>query len=164
MGFQYGPTRAFLAYNNGLSHRTIEDAYVDGVVITHGTVKQHIWTFAAAFSEDPFYSATIQCPCTDLENTNTSLVPPFLGDDYFCETAVTTGSANSNPIQFFQMTHSGMERTCGPESTCCEFNNPPYFCKHLSEPTVDDIEVRICAEEDTQNEDVPIELIEIFIQ
>ena len=51
---------------------------------------------------------------------------------------------------------------CGTESTCCEFNTPPYFCKTLPEHTADVIEVRLCADEGTGNEGSPMELIEIF--
>ena len=53
---------------------------------------------------------------------------------------------------------------CGPTSTCCEFNNPPYFCKQLPEATTDDIEVRICASESLDLEDTLIDLVEVFVQ
>ena len=39
-------------------------------------------------------------------------------------------------------------------STCCEFNNPPLFCKDLPQPTTDDIELRLCADESLVIEDV----------
>ena len=47
--------------------------------------------------------------------------------------------------------------------TCC--NNtmtPPWFSVELPAPTTDMIEVSICADEPTNNEDTPIELLEIY--
>ncbi len=53
---------------------------------------------------------------------------------------------------------------CGSGSTCCELNGPPYFCKSLTESTADDIEVRICSDENLSLADTSIQLIEIFVQ
>ena len=47
--FQYGPTDAFQSYHNG-DATTIEEPYVSGVSITHGSPRQHIWTFAAGIT------------------------------------------------------------------------------------------------------------------
>ena len=33
---------------------------------------------------------------------------------------------------------------CGPTSSCCTFNSPPWFNVTLPFPTTDNIEVRIC--------------------
>ena len=47
-------------------------------------------------------------------------------------------------------------QACTSTSTCCSFNNPPYFTKQLSSPTTDDIEARICQYDG--GDDSPIEL------
>ena len=52
---------------------------------------------------------------------------------------------------------------CGPTGGCCESNNPPWFCKTLPQPTTDDIEVRVCGDEVLSNEDILVELIEIYV-
>ena len=49
---------------------------------------------------------------------------------------------------------------CGPSSTCCSLNNPPWFLKRLSSPTTDDIEMRVCV---GSNDETPIEMIELYI-
>ena len=49
-------------------------------------------------------------------------------------------------------------------SNCCSFNNPPWFCAELDQSTSDDIELRQCGNENTGNEDVPIEHIELYVQ
>ncbi len=43
---------------------------------------------------------------------------------------------------------------CGPLNTCCTFNNPPWFYKELPEPTTDDIEMRVCNDQGSTNEDI----------
>ncbi len=53
---------------------------------------------------------------------------------------------------------------CGPTNTCCTFNNPPWFYKELLEPTMDDIEMRVCQSEGSSNEDIAIEMIDIYVQ
>lgn len=42
----------------------IEDIYVDGVSLTHGHPRQHIWTFAVADDEEADGHINI-CPCTN---------------------------------------------------------------------------------------------------
>ena len=51
---------------------------------------------------------------------------------------------------------------CGPQSTCCSFNNPPWFYKQLPQPTTDAIEMRVCRNEPASNEDIAIEIVEIY--
>ena len=158
IGYQFGSPDAFAAYTRSFYTR-IEDPYFDGVVITRGTEKEHVWTFSGSVSErnheDLFDDV---CPCTNAESIQSE--PSFVGTDYFCETAIdgewTDVLYPDDPLWDGE--------NCGSGSTCCEFNDPPYFCKTLSQPTTDDIEVRICADELLENEDTPIELIEIFVQ
>ena len=53
---------------------------------------------------------------------------------------------------------------CGDTSTCCEFNSPPWFCRDLPESTTDDIELRLCSDQDISNEDTGIEIVNIYTQ
>ncbi len=133
---------------------------MDGVVITRGTEKEHVWTFAASLTEQEFGSQ-FTCPCTNSQSTQS--IPSFVRQDYFCETGVA-GSWSSGVFYPDGDPHWDGE-DCGSGSTCCELNDPPLFCKSLTEPTTDDIEVRICADQSPfSNEDTPIELVEIFVQ
>ena len=67
-----------------VASQTIEDAYVDGVSLTHGSpgARQHIWTFAGGILESysPPFHPTLFCPCV-----NGTFPPSFVGNDYFCE-------------------------------------------------------------------------------
>ena len=86
-------------------------------------------------------------------------IPPFVGQDYFCDTA----NRNSIRFTFFPDDPLSDGKGCGPISTCCEFNNPPWFCKQLSQPTTDDIELRLCDDQGISDEDTPIEMVEIYV-
>ena len=51
---------------------------------------------------------------------------------------------------------------CSSSSTCCSFNNPPYFTKQLPSPTSDPIEARLC--EFDKNEDAAVQFIELYVK
>ena len=147
--------------------QSIEGYYVDGVSLTHGSpgARQHIWTFAAACVENgPSRYPRYSCPCAD-RAIALSLVPSFVGNDYFCE--------SGNPVvEHITMLYSNDPlwdgQGCG-SSSCCELSyppgvTPPWFCKQLPHATTDDIEVRLCGDEGNRNEDTPVELIEIYVK
>ena len=158
IGYQYYSPNAFEPFSNN-QRRTIDDYYVDGISITHGqSPRHHIWTFANAVDE--VHSGGYVCPCTKNDSTYTGVVPPFIGNDYFCD----TGSRSTYSYRWYTDDPLWDGEGCGESSTCCEFNNPPWFCKDLPEPINDDIELRLCGDSGPGNEDTGIELVDIFVQ
>ena len=151
--YQYGPTDAFESYHNG-DATTIDSAYVAGVSLTHGSPRQHIWTFAGGYSEDT-PSRDDACPC---DAAIAIRIPPFVGGDYFCESGVNSGSPSGFHPDDPLWDGSG----CTTSSTCCSFNNPPYFTKRLPNPTSDDVEAKLCRLEGS--DDSPIEFIELYVK
>ena len=147
---QVGPTDAFEAYDEGRVS-SIEEPYLSGISITHGNPREHIWTFAAGIRET-YRDRNDACPC---DATIPISIPPFVDNDYFCESGLNTDSNDERDILW-----DGED--CGATSTCCSFNNPPHFCKQLPRPTYDDIEVRICHRD--ADEDTPIVLIELYVK
>ena len=135
---------------------TLEEAYIDGVSITHGSPRQHIWSFIASFSED--FTDCRGCPCyTQFFGHHI----PFIGDNFFCDSGTEDFGRgwilyDADPLWDGQ--------GCGPKNGCCTFNNPPWFCTELDQHTTDDIELRLCCDEDTSNEDVLIKSIELYVQ
>jgi hypothetical protein len=79
IGYQLGDPNAF---RDGPG--VIDDLYVEGVSLTHGSSpRKHIWTFAAALHEDSSHvTSTCQCTRTDIDTTGQVTVPPFVGEDY----------------------------------------------------------------------------------
>ena len=131
---------------------------LDGISITYGNQRNHIWSFAAGLYE--MVTSNSNCPCSSEQATMPS---PFIGDNYYCESANPNNSWRS-PM-FYQNDPLWDGQQCEIEGTCCNgTNSPPWFSVQLPAPTTDMIEVRICADESTDNEDTPIELIEIYVQ
>ena len=157
IGYQYGSTDAFI-----ISSTSVDSRYVDGVSLTHGDPRQHIWTFAAA-SDEVGTSRSSNCPCTNT-NQSAQATPPlaFVGNDYFCD----TGSEERRQIIFYGDDPLWDGAGCGPLNTCCSFNTPPWFYKQLPHPTIDNIEMRVCTDSnsDDTNENVAIEIIDMYVQ
>ena len=106
-----------------------------GVSLTHGSPRRHIWTFAAGITEDrPTWEDA--CPCDASINTT---IPPFVGGDYLCESGVNFGSSAG----FHPDDPLWDGEDCSEGSSCCSFNNPPYFTKTLPSSTSDPIEARL---------------------
>ena len=123
IGYQVGPPQAFFESKG----RTVNVRYVDGVSLTYGSPRQHIWTFANALDEAGVHDDTSRCICTDSSRPNPP--PSFVGNDYFCETGVPPGRGWN--FTFYADDPLWDGQGCGPTSTCCTFNNPPWFCKQL---------------------------------
>ena len=158
LGYQKGTPQAI---NTGVGHSDINSYYVDGVSITYGEPpnRQHIWTFMASVREDGKGDWT--CPCyigSTIEN-----VQAFIGDDYFCEAGNPVGFPA--PSQLYTDDPLWDGETCGyKESPCCQIPGLPWFTKTLSSTTTESVELRICGDEGTANEDNPIFFYEIYVK
>ena len=53
---------------------------------------------------------------------------------------------------------------CRGTSTCCRFNKPPWFCTSLPTATTADLEVRICGDQESINDQEYINLIELYVK
>ncbi len=136
----------------GSQYVGIDGAYVDGVSITRGYPRQHIWTFIAAPQENSFH-----CPCASI---GTATPASFIGNDYFCESG--TGSWDHSTFYTADPLWDGEQ--CGLiEKECCNAPGIPWFHRPLQQPTTDYIELRVCGDEIISNEDIPVELVEIYV-
>ena len=158
IGYQDGSTDTFALRNP--SH-TIDGPYVDGVSVTYRMSRTHVWTFAVSASEARVVHYTTNCPCAN-PAANTSPAPNFVGNNYFCESGNPGDGLGSGGI-IFENDPVWDGQQC--EGECCSNGkSPPWFSVTLPNPTSDDIEVRICEDEGTSNENIPIQLLEIYIQ
>ena len=156
--YQYGVPDAFYGYNIG-GQTTIDSAYVSGVAVMYGSPRQHIWTFANGARENQIPLDKSNCPCDLSSNTS---VPPFVGEDYFCESGYVHGSGIAYTFHSNDILWDG--RDCHSTSTCCSLHNPPYFTKTLNQTTTDDLELRMCLYNSASDDNIAVELIELYVK
>ena len=156
LGYQVGSPGAFIHQS-----RSIDSYYIEGISLTHGqSPRKHIWSFATAVNEG---SSAAICPCSNNGVRYRGRVPSFVGNDFFCDSAIRGYGGLFSNGQFHSSDPLWDGQGCGATSTCCEFNNPPWFCKELPQPTTDDIELRICDSNWNYLDDTPFEVVELFI-
>ena len=158
IGYQYASPDAIAPYRS--QKNNLNGAYVDGVSITRGNPRKHIWTFMAALQENYFYTNGIQdCPCAP---NSPVTVPSFIGNDYFCESGCP-GHWQWNTFYPGDPLWDGKQ--CGLiESPCCQAPGLPWFYKTLNSTTTDYIEMRVCADEVGSWEDSPVNYFEIYVK
>ena len=162
IAYQEGTTDAFWQYAIDTT-RSVDDNYIDGITISVGYPRTHLWSFVAANTEGGEGAhTTSSCPCARTDVPTQSVVPPFVGDDYFCESGTENGW--SEPGVRYQDNPLWDSTNCPENSSCCQLNDPPWFCKDLGKEYRNDIEVRLCTDEEHSNEDIPLELIELYVQ
>ena len=155
IGYQFGTSDAFAPY--ATQRGSITSVFVDGIVLTHGSPQSHIWTFAAGFHQ--YLNEKYGCPCNS--GSYSGSIPPYVGTDYFCDSG---HHYNSDPALAYLTIDPLWDGTGCVSGSCCTLNSPPWFCKNLSTPTTDDIQLRLCKDEDLSNEDIALEIVELYVQ
>ena len=148
-GYQFGSPDGF--FNAGL------DSHYDGLLITYGSPRNHIWTFATGVSKDYNYHGCCNCPCAPYPGP---AAPLYVGENYFCEAGVTGKWVVHG--QWYLTDPLWDSQGCASGSTCCD-RGGPWFTTTLSQEVSDDIEVRICFDEGKHNEDIGLEQLEILV-
>ena len=152
-GYQYGSTN--VAYNNPYAN-DINSYYVDGVSITRGSPRQHVWTLMAGYSE--IITSSYTCPC----NTGSTVpVQSFIGNNYFCESGNMLNSASSNLYPSDPLWDGYNCRQ--NEVPCCSAPGIPWFHRDYGNNTTTDyIELRVCGSDN--NEDNPVDYYEVYVK
>ena len=166
VGYAYNSPDAIDTLIGPTQHNNINSFYVDGVSITHGTPRKHIWTLMAGLSENNNFDNGSQysCPCQQ-GSQQSAYLQSFIGNDYFCEAGLPTTYISANNV-LYTSDPLWDGKQCGSlEQNCCNVPGLPWFHKVLSSnTTTDDIELRVCCDEGADNEDVPLNFYEIFIK
>ena len=147
--YQKGWTDAFeLALGKG-----IDDIYVDGISITLGSPRQHIWTYAISPRDDSI------CPCAP---TPGAKPPTFVENNYYCESG---NNAQKNPTlaTFYLSDVLWDGKNCSANSRCCTQLGMPWFYRKSIASLSENIEVRICKTAPHSDEDAAVEEMEIFV-
>ena len=156
VGYQYGTTDAV----QKRQHASINSYYVDGVSITRGSPRQHVWTLMAGYMDRIDKGSCGRdsiCPCTD--SCLISRVNSFIENHYFCK----SGTNSSHPGTFYTSYPLWDDQGCHYNDSCCSFPGFPWFHRDYGNTTTTDyLELRVCC--DTGNEDVPVGYYEIYVK
>ena len=127
----------------GTGHNDINSHYVDGISLTRGSPRQHIWTFIAGRDS--------------VSNTQS-----FVGEDYFTESGYIPNIDWGGRLWINNPLWDG--RKCASYQQACKTPGLLWFNKTLNSITTDCIEMRVCGDQDTTDEDVPVNYYEIYIK
>ena len=156
VGYQWGTPAALHKHYIG-----IDSYYVDGISITRGSPRKHVWTLVAGNSEiHSIHNTQYNCPCNI---GGVQLTQTFIGSHYYCE------SANKNTFAAYGLYTSDPlwdGQGCGSnEAPCCSAPGIPWFHRDYGSTTTSDyIELRVCGGWSTSIEDTPISFYEIYVQ
>lgn len=133
---------------------------MDGLAITAGSPRRHLYTLAQGTSEVFGDSVNASCPCDD------GIDPPaFVGADYRCEEpqeSAEPGNTNNRYFDLGDPLFDGLgieDESCmgAPESRSGD------FVRSVA-PSADAIELRLMHTEDSNNEDTAITFLEIWVR
>ena len=151
-GYQFGQMNAFgPAYNHG---HDINGPYVDGISITTGSPRRHLWTYAVRNNE----VRGAFCPCANIPGPGLSVsIPSFVDNHYYCEAGFV--NTTSHKTAWEDPLWDGEGCTIAGNK-CCERYG--WFHRDIP-PTTDNIEVRWCGNHPRTNEDIYTDLVEIWV-
>ena len=167
--YQRGSTDGFaspIKEKKGVRGVSIDGAYVDGISLTHGrSPRTHIWTFASALNDKTSGFTFAQCPCMRdfTKESREPRVPIFVGTHLSCNTANPGENIPSGHVGFLKYAlWDG--KGCSLRNDCCNKEGLPWFTRVLGSETCDDVEMRVCSDEGTENENVLLEQVEFYVQ
>ena len=154
-GYQYASpdVGAHIAYT-ATPGNEINEPYVDGVSITYGPPRKHIWSF---------YGGWNPWRCCSQEHIDNTESLGFIGNNNFCDTGNLDNEPWGNALFSDHPLWDGIAH-CANSATCCAPHAGPWFYTSITPRTVADIEVRICGDQSTLNEDTPLGLLEIYVK
>ena len=169
-GYQKGTTDAFYphAYAYGkvtwytpdtTTSRSLDGVYVDGISITSGNPRKHVWTYAVGLSDDHNYPQ-LNCPCAKTPGPDP---PAFVGSHYHCE-AGNTGTYGGEHATLYSSDPLWDGAGCLSENSCCYDAGLPWFFRQFPVTTTGDIEVRICRDQVFADEGVAVEQLQLYVQ
>lgn len=152
-GYEVGTSGAFAG-----TTVSIDNPYVDGVSITYGYPRNHLWSYGIGAYESNQANGH-NCPCARGPNPTA-----FVGNNWYCESGVPTSTTyKTYTYAVDDVLWDGM--TCGGvETSCCLPTVQPWFCQKLSSPVLSNLEMRLCTNDALTVGDVALEQWEFYIQ
>jgi len=153
IGYQKGTPDAF---QPGLYDISINDPYFDGLSITYGLPRKHIWSYGVGYREDSGDNSN--CPCSRQGTTP----PSFVRDHYYCESGSNYGSPSRGTYFTSDPVWDG--KGCSSRDNCCTQPNMPWFYRQIPLTSHKDLEARVCYNEPFANEGVLVKELQLYVQ
>ena len=170
VGYQYASVDAVYTASY---RKNINSYYVDGVSITRGTPRQHVWTLMAGVNQNGVTNWYSQCPCHAGCGGNmcspqwVTVETGLIGNDWYCE----SGNNEKNNWRYKSYMSDPLwdGNDCQPDESACCAQKPgqppqPWFHKVITGETKDHLEIRICCDEGKGNEGVLVTMYELYIK
>ena len=123
-GYQKGYAASFWGY-----HRrgfNIDGNYADGLLITYGKPRNHIWSYINGEYEN--VTSSLNCPCA---SSSGYTAPPFLDTNYYCE----TGNVHIRNMSAYYFDDPLWDESGCITSRCCDNITQPWFYRELNVTT-----------------------------
>ena len=156
VGYQKGTPDGFFSH---VRKTSINDPYLDGVSITYGSSRKHIWSYAAGLSESHYSHQTSTCPCSLHGGTP---APSFVRDYYYCESGTTFNGFKFET--FFTDDPLWDGKGCSTSNSCCAQPSLPWFYRQIPLTSNDNLEARICYDQPFADEAVLVKEIQLYVQ
>ena len=159
IGYQKGTPDAYNAFAyTTYPSKAIDGPYVDGVSLTYGTPRKHLFTYASGYSSDQAHS-TATCPCARHPGANP---PNFVQNNYYCESGK---HVNHPPIAAVYINDPLWDgEGCSAGDSCCSQAGMPWFYRDVLSKIDEPIEARICRDQSYADEAILIRDLELYIQ
>ena len=158
VGYQKGSADGFTAF--GFPIRSINHPYVDGISITYGNPRKHMWTYGIGHTDsDSVNGEQYNRPCSHIPGP---LPPIFVHDNYYCESGrlVTPDDAVSD-VFINDPLWDG--KSCSNDNGCCSEPSLSWFYHRFPLTTNEDIETRICHDAASHLEDVLVIELQLYV-
>ena len=154
-GYQKGTPDGFRACRD--DGYGINDPYIDGVSITLGSPRKHVWTYATGLTSDGNYPNN-NCPCAVTPGPNP---PSFVGENYYC-----SSGSSSFPAQKVYTDDPLWQGTgcTNSRDNCCASVGLPWFYPEFPTLQNEPIEVRICSNQPYSDEAILLDKLELYIK
>ena len=153
-GYQKGQSVSFYGYGNRGYNIDNSRGYADGILITYGSPRNHIWSYVNGRYDSR--TDNYNCPCAGGAYTS----PPFVGTDYYCE----SGAADTHSTSTYYFDDPLWDGSGCITSRCCDNATQPWFYRQLSGATTSDIEARICHIDGFSYGSTLVDQLELYIQ
>ena len=135
----------------------LDGNYVDGISITQGSPRRHLWTYVSGLGElAP--NQQERCPCARSNPSDRTGVPSFVGEHFYCESGFSVNFM-FGVIAWDDPLWDGADCQA-PGNLCCERYG--WFYRDVPSSS-DDIELRICGDEANGNEDTLLSMYEFWV-